>query len=554
MLNYLSVKNVSVIESLSLELEAGLTVLTGETGSGKSVLVGALKLLLGERFQKTMLREGADKLRVEGIFEGISLPDELKEQYEVEDELVIRREVDAAGKNRIFINGHAATVGQLKDFAPWLADIHGQHEHQALLDESRHLSLIDHMLKPDVLQSYAAAYEEYRRAKTAHKELATKIDDIRKRHDIISFQRAELEAANIDIDADGRLAEEISLLSNIEKICQACADALDKLSEGDISASVLIVGAIKSLSPMGAVSGDVQEVMGLLEGCLESLDTAVKKVESLFSMQEASPEDLDRLIQRKYMLADLMKKYGADLPELVEKLAELTALSESFESSDSELEKLAGKMSATRDKADKEMAKLQDARQKAADEISMRIQEILGELELPDTIFNTVFTKSQEPDVTGGTEAAFYISVNKGFKPAPLAQVASGGEISRVMLALKEVFADVDATPTLLFDEIDTGISGRTAKKVATKLAALAKNKQIIVITHLPVVAAAGNAHFHIEKSSDNGLTKTTVNKLENADRRNTLAAMIAGSATSAAIMQAEELLRWGGNPDVSSL
>ena len=545
MINYLTVKNVSVIENLSLEFKEGLTVLTGETGSGKSVLVGALKLLLGERFQKTMLREGADKLRVEGLFDHLSLPSEFNERYEIDDELIIRREVDDAGKNKIFINGHSATVRELKDFAPYLADIHGQHEHQALLDESRHLALIDHLVDKEVINAYEIAFNTYKEFRTEYKNLSEKLGEIKKHHDIITFQLNEIGTAAIDPEADSRLDDEISLLSNIERVREACAATLNNLSEGEVSAADFVAEALKHLDTVAGVSSELAEAAELLSSALENIMDATKKVQRIFDNEDASPEELDRLNHRKFMLANLMKKYGGSLEAVLEKYASLVEMAESFETSDASLAKLEEKTRQALDKVNQKASILREAREKAGSKISLSVEKILNELELPGSRLKTVITPLSAPDTTGSEEAVFYISVNKGFEPAPLAQVASGGEVSRVMLALKEVFSEADKTPTLLFDEIDTGISGRTAKKVAEKLKALSKTKQIIVITHLPVVAAAGGTHFHIDKNADSGQTRTIVTELSGAERRNTLAAMIAGTPTAASVMQAEELLKW---------
>ncbi len=544
MLTYLAVKNVSVIESVSFELADGLTVLTGETGSGKSVLVGALKLLLGERFQKSMLREGADRLLVEGSFNDVSrMPAELKEQFEIDDELIVRREVDDAGRNRIFINGRMATVSQLKEFAPYLADIHGQHEHQALLDDSRHLELIDHLVPGSVKSRYTELYNIYRAAVQARDKLLSEIDEVKKHQEIVRYQLGEITAAAVHPEEDGGIEDKISFLSHIEKIREVCALSLDALSDGEFNAAELIARAVKSLSTVSGIVPEFSSLEDSLNDALERVSDTSRVLSALFDRQEASPGELDRLIQRRYLLQDLMKKYGGTLEAVASRREELQMKLDSFENSDELLKKLEDKAAAALQDAKEAADKLLRARTDVAEKVAGQITEILGDLDLPNSRFTTVFTRRDGLDSRGGTDGKFYLSVNAGFEPAPLAMVASGGEVSRVMLALKAVFSDSDPISTMLFDEIDTGISGRTAKKVAQKLHQLSQRKQVIVITHLPVVAAAGSAHFHIVKESDGATTKTKILPLNKEQRRKTIAAMIAGEATESALRQADELL-----------
>jgi DNA repair protein RecN (Recombination protein N) len=285
-----------------------------------------------------------------------------------------------------------------------------------------------------------------------------------------------------------------------------------------------------------------------LSDSLDLIENVSRTLTALFDKQEASPEELDRLMQRKYTLQDLIKKYSADgtLQSVVDKRTALEEQLNNFENSDELLHKLGVALDTSYALAKGCADKLLAARQEAAAKIGEEVAAILAEMELPNSRFVTKFVSKDTLDAQGGVEAKFYLSVNIGFEPAPLAQVASGGEISRVMLALKEVFSDVDGTSTLLFDEIDTGISGRTAKKVAHKLHNLAKKKQVIVITHLPVVAAMGDNHFHIAKKVDNDRTKTDIRYLSSDERQKIIASMIAGEVTESSLAQAIELLKKG--------
>lgn len=545
MLNYLAVKNVSVIESVSMELGAGLTVLTGETGSGKSVLVNSLKLLLGERFQKNMLREGADKLLIEGIFDETShLPQELRDTFTVEDELIIRREVNEAGKNRIFINGVPATVAQLKEFAPYLADIHGQHEHQTLLDESRHLELVDNFVPRDILDSYSGKYKNYQSVKAERDRLLAETDEVQRYQDTITYQVREIESAEINPQKDADLEDQVNFMAHAEKIREACVAALGALTDGEMNAVELMAVAMRSLDTVSGVVNDAAAANDAVAESAARLDEAVKILTALYERQDTSSEELDRLIQRKFLLQDLIKKYGGTLEDVLATCDKLKAKLDSFENNAYLLEKLDKRLADAEKEAAAAADVLLEARKKASVAISEDLVKILADLELPASRFETVFTRANHLNAAGGVEGRFYISVNPGFEPAPLVQVASGGEISRVMLALKEVFGKSDPVPTMLFDEIDTGISGKAARKVALKLGNLAKHKQILVITHLPVVAATGSDHFLISKSAEDGSAKTSIVKLGIDERRRALASMISGEATETALKQADELLK----------
>jgi DNA repair protein RecN (Recombination protein N) len=386
MLTYLAIKNVSVIEEVSFELSNGLIVLTGETGSGKSVLVGALKLLLGERFQKNMLREGAEKLMVEGIFDNVSsIPDSLKEQFDIEDELVIRREADDAGKNRVFINNKLSTVSQLKEFAPYLADIHGQHEHQTLLDESKHLSLIDYLVPNDIKNAYLSAYQEYKSVKNRRDALLATFEDVKKREDILKFQLNEIAGAEIEINKDIELEERISFMTHIEKIQSASAISLEALSDGEINASELISKSIKALSPIEGVMSEIALVNNRLAEAADIITETTRLLGDIFGRHEISAEELDKLMQRKYLLQDLIKKYtpSGTLQDLVAKKEELASQLNNFENSDELLNTLTKEMEELYIKAKGQADILNSARDKVSEDISKQIVDILGELELP---------------------------------------------------------------------------------------------------------------------------------------------------------------------------
>lgn len=546
MLNYLSVKNVTVIESAALELGDGLNVITGETGAGKSVLVGALKFLMGDRFNRGVIRDPNLKMTVEGIFQGVDkkIPAELKENFEIDDELSLSRQSDDAGKNRVLINGQAAPVTKLKDLSEYLIDIHGQHEHQLLFDSDKHLGIIDFFVNDMLKKNYGADYEIYRKKENELTELKNNASETSKLREMYEFQLDEINLMNIDFAKDSKLNETIEFLSNIEKIREATALCMDILKDGEINAVSLLGKAEKAVDSVMKSAPELSNAAENLRGASSLIEDAVANIESVFEKQEVNPDDLNNLIDRKFKLSTLIKKYGQDLQTVLFYKEKIENDLNNFANYDGVLATLEKETSFLKVKAQKSADVLNEARSLAAIEISKKVTEILKELELPQSKFEARFTSSSILDAKGGVAAEFFISTNPGFQPGPLASVASGGEISRVMLALKEVFGDADGVSTMLFDEIDTGISGKAAKSVAEKLKKLSKNKQIIVITHLPVVAAMGHTHFHITKDGDSGLSKTKIDKLTEEERPNIIATMIAGSATAASIAQAKELLK----------
>ena len=546
MLTYLAVKNIAVIEKVSLEFEKGLNVITGETGAGKSVLVGALKYLTGDRLGKVTPRNQNEKFSAEGIFcDDLNIEPELKEQYEIDDELIVSRETDENGKNKAFINGRAAPVNRLKDVSEYLIDIHGQHENQFLFNPAKHLSFVDFFVDDALKQDYSSKYRAYREKLDKLEDLKKNRENIIKMQEMYKMQYNEILSYNIDLEKDLVIEERIKFLSSIEKVREAVTSSIDALSDGEISASELIERAVRSINSISNMSQDAQKAEEFLQIALTNINEATSLITSLLSEeeQETSPEELNNLIDRKYKLQDLSKRYGGSLESVIEYKNKLEEDLKELDGDEDITSKLENETVLLKEEALKSSKILNDARRKAAEELSKKTESILHELELNSAKFEVVFKENTNLDIMGGISAEFFISTNAGFKTAPLATVASGGEVSRVMLALKEVFADYDNVGTMLFDEIDTGISGKAAGAVAKKLKQLSKRKQIIVITHLPVVAAMGDSHFHISKSDKDGVSSTNILKLDKATKINIIATMISGEATQMAMQQAEDMI-----------
>ena len=549
MLTYLAVKNIAVIEKVSLEFEKGLNVITGETGAGKSVLVGALKYLTGDRLGRVSPRNASEKFSAEGIFtDKLNIEEELKEQYEIDDELILFRETDENGKNKAFINGRAAPVNKLKDVSESLIDIHGQHENQFLFNPARHLTFIDYFVEESLKNDFISAYKIYREKLDKLEDIKKNKENIIKMQEMYKMQYSELSSYNIDLEKDGEIEERIKFLSNIEKVKEAVSSSMDALSDGEISATELIEKSIRALNGISNMSSDALKAEEFLNAALTNITEAQSYITGLISEEddENTSDDLNHLIDRKYKLQDICKRYGGSLESAVEYMKKLESDLAGMDNQDDMLSSLEKEVEELYKKAKEKADVLNAARKKSADELCKKTENILAELELKSAKFEVKFKDNESLDYQAGISAEFYISTNAGFQTAPLATVASGGEVSRVMLALKEVFADFDNVGTMLFDEIDTGISGKAAQSVAKKLKELSKKKQIIVITHLPVVAAMGDSHFHISKSDKDGVSATNILKLDKSSKINIIAVMISGEATPTALQQAEDMINRG--------
>lgn len=549
MLTYLAVKNIAVIEKVSLEFEKGLNVITGETGAGKSVLVGALKYLTGDRLGKVSPRNPSEKFSAEGIFaDELKIESDLKEQYEIDDELILFRETDENAKNKAFINGRAAPVNKLKDVSEYLIDIHGQHENQFLFNPARHLSFIDFFVGDSLKTEFTNKYKLYREKSDNLENIKKNKENIIKMQEMYKMQYNELSSYNIDLEKDSQLEERIKFLSNIEKVKEAVTSSMEALSDGEISAIELIEKSIRALSSISNMSNDALKAEEFLNAALANITEAQSYITGLINEEdeENSSDDLNQLIDRKYKLQDICKRYGGSLESAIEYMKKLENDLAGMDNQDDMLASLEKEVEELHKEAKKSADVLNDARKKVSVEICNKTVKILEELELKSAKFEVKFKDNESLDYQAGISAEFYISTNAGFQTAPLATVASGGEVSRVMLALKEVFADYDNVGTMLFDEIDTGISGKAAQSVARKLKELSKKKQIIVITHLPVVAAMGDSHFHISKSDKDGISSTNILKLDKASKINIIATMISGEATPTALQQAEDMINRG--------
>ena len=573
MLIELSVENFALVEKLRLSFGEGLNLLTGETGAGKSILLDALGMALGERTGSESIRHGADRTRVEAVFTISPTDTRLKEVMDgagIEDEeglLIVARELSNNGKGSVRINGRPTTVGTLKAIGDALVDIHGQHQHQSLLDAHRHADILDAWCGSEVAALKAAVAEAAGEATAAARELSALQQDARERVrtiDLLSFQRDEIDAAKPVADEEETLFAEQIRLASAEKLHEAASSAYSALHGGGSSSASSRNGS------RGGMSAGGGETSGALEGLTSAtaaIDHAAKLDERLAPLLEAlnnalfvtedaardvrtyrdeiefNPERLEEIDNRLDTLKRLKKKYGDTSEEVLRYREEIGIRLETLENAETRIAELQTIAEKLQTKLGSRAAKLTKARQKAAKPFAEAILKELADLAMTATRFS-VSIEPHPPTAQGADHVEFLISPNPGEPLKPLAKIASGGEISRVMLAMKSVLSRTYSVPTLIFDEIDTGIGGRTGTVLADKLAALSGAVQILCITHLPQIAAKGDRHFFIEKRTEKGRTAVSVAPLEGDARVQELARMLGGARLTDAVLQhAREML-----------
>jgi DNA repair protein RecN (Recombination protein N) len=567
MLLELHVKNFALIEEVRLSFEEGLNILTGETGAGKSILLDALSLILGGRASSEFVRQGADKAMIEALFSVSSPPEfqELCEELGIELEdgsLLIVREISSSGKNVCRINGRLVTVQMLKSVAPYLLHVHGQHEHQTLTDPREQLNLIDLYGGEEVLKlrdQVMQAYQDYRAARIRLREARADEQTRIQRLDILRFQLDEIRAAKLRPGEEVTLDEERRRLAHSEKLHTAVARSYERLYSGDGRSA-------SALDHLNSVTTDLEAVLRYDEGLLPTLElvkTALYHVEEAAHNLRAyrdniefNPERLAQIEERLNGINRLRKKYGESIEEILNLADRLEEELHHLEHYEENIERLIRDVKKTGSDLAKKALALSKARQEAAAHLADAVMDELAELMMPKTQIAITFTQIQEEgglpigerrvhvSESGIDRVEILFSPNVGEPLRPLGKIASGGELSRTMLALKTILADVDNVGTLIFDEVDTGISGQAAMAVAEKLATIGTKRQVLCVTHLPQVAAMADAHFLIQKRQDEGSTRTEVKALSEAERVREIARMLAGAElTETTLRHAEEML-----------
>ena len=554
MLSLLHIENIALIDRADIAFGPGFNVLTGETGAGKSIIIDAIGAVLGERTSRDLIRTGEKSALVTALFRDLpNLPwfQETGIGPDENGELLISRKLQGDGKNLCRVGGVPCTVVQLKALGSQLIDIHGQHDGQQLLDENCHLGYLDSFgglggPLADYQEAYAALDQLRRQIAALQMNEAEKA----RRIDTLQFQIGELERADLRPGEEEELEERKTLLRSADKLMAAVEGAYSALfgTDSQDGAASLLAQAEGELSRVAEASGELSRLSAAVSELRYGAEDAAEGLRALRDDLDFSPGELDQVEDRLDQLHRLKKKYGATVQEMLDYLSRCRQELDQMELADDTLSKLKkqrkAQLALTREKAEA----LSQRRRQAAEQLKTRIEEELRQLDMPKVRFQVDFAPKPGKlglDETGMDEVSFLMSANVGETLKPIAKVASGGELSRIMLALKNVLAENDDIMTLIFDEVDTGVSGRAAGKVAQKMSRLSRNCQVLCVTHLPQIAAMSDCHYAVQKGEKDGRTYTSVTELDREGRRAELARLTGGEHLSSAILEgAEELLR----------
>lgn len=548
MLSMLHIENIAVIEAADIAFAPGFNVLTGETGAGKSIVIDSISAILGERTYRDVIRTGAGKAFVSAVFSGVpELPWFTENHVPYEEETLVQRELTVEGRNLCRVNGQPVSVSILRQLGMQLINIHGQHDSQQLFDEDNHLYYLDAFAHNDALrESYAAAYAEVMAVRREIERLSLDEGEKLRRTEMLRHQIREIEAAELQSGEDEALEARRKLLQNAEKFTSGLVNALRCLYGDDDSdgASALISEAEYAL---GKISRYDPRIEKLHESVGELSCMAQEVCGELIDLKDAasfSPEELDELEARLDVIHRLRRKYGATCDDILAFLENAKKELDEIQFSDDLLEQLRTRLRKLEDAAERAAGELRESRKLAAAGLEIRIRTELAQLDMPKVQFCCDFTEIPLSP-TGADRVCFLMSANAGEALKPMSKVASGGELARIMLAMKNVLAEQDAVPTLIFDEVDAGVSGRAAQKVAEKLLQVSSGKQVLCVTHLPQIAAMADRHLLIAKSERGGRTYTTVSPLDREGRINELSRIIGGEViTDVTRRSAAEMLR----------
>lgn len=550
MLLELRVKNLALIEKAEVCFKDGLNILTGETGAGKSIIIGSVNMALGGKASRDMIRQGADSAYVELIF-AVDEPEKQKRLRELdvdllEDGILIISKKITPARSISKINDETVTAGRLKEITSLLIDIHGQHEHQSLLYKSKHLQILDDYAKSrtaPLKEEIAHVFHQYQSLSKKLADMNLDQEGRRREADFCRYEIDELEGACLKEGEEEILSARYRRLQHSQKIMENLSEAYDTMENARIDA------ALKSVSQAAEYDGELAGIRDQLydaDAIVSDVLHDVRRYMDEFSFDE---EEFVRLEERLDLIHNLQAKYGSTIQEILGKLEEKRRRLKELENYDLVKQNTEKEWKACEAQLEELCGKLSDLRRKEAGKLVKRISQGLKDLNFIDVQFSMEFRRLDQYGAGGYDEAEFMISTNPGMPVRPLGMVASGGELSRIMLAIKAVLADTDDIPTLIFDEIDTGISGRTAQKVSEKLAYIAGNHQVICITHLPQIAAMADAHFEIAKKSDGELTTTFIRELDQEQMIGELARLLGGARITEAVYDnAREMKRLAAN------
>jgi len=548
MLSLLHIENIAVIERADISFDSGFNVLTGETGAGKSIVIDAISAILGERAYRDMIRTGTNKASVRAVFTDVPELSWFEENgVEYDPETVIQREVHLDGRNVCRVNGSLVSVSILRKLGMQLINIHGQHDSATLFDEANHLSFLDAFAANETLRAdYTEKFETVAKLRREIDRMTMDEGEKLRRIETLKYQIKEIEKADLRPGEDEELEERRKLLQNSEKIADGMNEAVENIygsDDADGAASMLAI-AERSLARISKFSDHIASLHERVADLMYQVQDLAEEVRDARDDLAYSADELEEIESRLDVIHKLRRKYGVTCADILEYLDRAKKELDEIEFADDHLEKLKKKLGKAEKTAWDAAKMLRENRKETAASMSERILRELAQLDMPRVQFNCQFTQL---DLTpnGADAVAFYMSANAGEALKPMSKVASGGELARIMLAMKNVLAERDHVNTLIFDEVDTGVSGRAAQKVAEKLRAVAAHKQVLCVTHLPQLAALANTHLLIAKGERDGRTYTTVTPLDIDGRKRELARIIGGTnITETTLKSAEEMLR----------
>lgn len=557
MLQELTIKDFAIIQDLNLSFNRGMTVLTGETGAGKSIIIDAVGLLAGGRGSSEFIRHGATKCVLEALFslEGNSTTYKLLKDYDIdseEDSVIIQRDIHRSGKNVCRINGRLVTIATLRLIGESIIDIHGQNEHQELMNPERHLNMLDHfgdqklvMLK----KNYQETYADYKKVKKAFDKWQNGEQALAQRLDMLQYQTNEIEMAELLDGEEEELLEEKNLLANYQKIMSALSMSYDALQGDEVNGIDLIGNAMTEMSSLEEIDEKYKVLSEAISSSYFQLQEAASDILREMDQTAYDEDRLNEIEKRLESIKQLKRKYGDSIAEIKAYYEKIAAELNQIMNRENHLTNMTKELSSLSEELIKRGSELSEKRRVVAKKIEQAIHEQLKELYMEKVVFEVQFFKpiqdflSEVAHESGFDEVEFYIATNMGEPLKPLARVASGGELSRMMLAMKTIFSKSQGITSIIFDEVDTGVSGRVAQAIANKIYMVAVHSQVLCITHLPQVAAMADNHLYISKSVENDRTKTHVNSLVSLEKIEEIARMLAGTEiTKLTLEHAKEL------------
>ncbi len=565
MLKSLEIKDYALIDHTEIEFGRGLNIITGETGAGKSILIDAMSLLLGERASVEVIRKGAQKAFIEGFFD-VELNKKVRallqaNEIEYQPDLIIRREISLKGSNRCFINDTPVALTLIKQLGDLLVDLHGQHEHQSLLRIESHIGFLDEYSgNSKLIEEYQVSYKELNKKISELKNLISKEESIKEKKEIYAFQIKEIDSVSPSIGEDDTILNELNILENSEKLLELTEEVYTKLYDAEPSVIDLLGETKHKLNQLSGIDKSFLESEGECDSALAIVKELADSLRSYKSKIDVDPKEAEYKRERLGAINMLKKKYGGSIENIIEhrnKIGKDFELADNFSDA---ISKIQSEIKALQKSAGEAAEKISLSRKKSAAKIESEVIKSLNQLGISDSSFKVKISKTEADkdsvdfilfnnkkysySNTGFDEVEFYISTNIGEDVKPLTKVASGGEVSRIMLSLKTILAKSDKLPVLIFDEIDTGVSGRIAQKVGAALRDLASFHQIIAITHLPQIAGMANFHYSVEKKQIDDRTVSSIRQLDENERINEVAKLVSGEVlTKESIESAKQLI-----------